>query len=127
MDTLHQHVKHLAFPGAVEREFHADYYEKSLVSARVALAMSILLVGGFGVLDYWALPDTFVAAWVIRYLILCPILMLVLLASLFPIFKTYMQPLLSLPMIATGLGIAVMIALAKPDEPGYSSYYVGLI
>jgi PAS domain S-box-containing protein len=38
-----------------------------------------------------------------------------------------MQPLLSLSVVVTGLSIATMSAVARPTEPGYSSYYVSLI
>lgn len=117
----------LRFPEALEQQFQADYYHKSIGITRIALVLGFILVALFGFLDQWATPLSLPQVWVIRFLIICPVLGLILLLTWLPFFIRVMQPLLSLVALVTGLGIAAMTAIVQPTEPGYASYYVGLI
>jgi PAS domain S-box-containing protein len=120
-------AKRLRFPGEVEKQFQAEYAHKSILITRVALALGLILVAVFGFLDSWTVPLSFHQVWFIRYLVICPVLSLMLLLTWRSFFKEAMQPLLSLTVIVTGLGIAALSGVAHPTEPGYASYYVGLI
>jgi PAS domain S-box-containing protein len=121
------YVKRLHFPDPLEQQFQADYFHKSIVITRIALLLGLVLVAAFGILDGWAVPISLYQVWFVRYLIICPTLALTLLFTWQPAFQRLMQPILSLMVLVTGLGIAAMSAIARPEEPGYSGYYVGLI
>jgi PAS domain S-box-containing protein len=117
----------LNFSKELEQQFQADYYHKSINITRIALTLGFILVALFGFLDQWATPLSLQQIWFIRFLIICPALGLILLLTWLPFFSRVMQPLLSLVALVTGLGIAAMTAVVQPTEPGYASYYVGLI
>lgn len=122
------HLTHrLSFPGELEQQFQADYYHKSIGITRIALILGFILVALFGFLDQWATPLSLQQVWFVRFLVICPALGLILLLTWSPFFSQMMQPLLSLVALITGLGIAAMTAIVQPTEPGYASYYVGLI
>lgn len=125
--ALLPHTNRLRFPPNLEKQFHDDYYHKSLFITRVALMLGLSLIAIFGILDEWVAPISFHQIWFLRYAIMCPVIILTLLLTWSPFFSRFMQPLLSLTVLITGLGMAAMSGIARPQEPGFSGYYVGLI
>lgn len=117
----------LCFPDDLEKHFHKDYYQKSIAITRVAILLGLGLILLFGLLDHWAAPLSFERIWLIRFLLLAPIFLAVLLFTCSPWFERVMQPLTGLTVIIAGLGIAAMSAVTEPGEPAYTTYYAGLL
>ncbi len=117
----------LRFPEDVERLFHEDYYQKSIKTCQVALALALVLYAGFGLLDTWSAPLSKHSIWFIRYAVVCPLLGLALAWSFFQSFKKRMQMTLGLVAYTLGLGIILMIAISEDEEVGQATYYAGLM
>src|SRR5207247_1424637 len=115
----------LRFQDDLESSFSDYFFEHSLPFARFAIVLAIVLYALFGILDLFIAPDVAGRIWVIRYAILCPVALAVLVFTFTRWFKRAMQPILSALAAVCGLGIVAMIAIAKPSA-GYL-YYAGLL
>lgn len=109
----------------LEQPFLEAYSFRSLQYARFALVMGALLIGLFGILDGYLLPQHAHLLWFIRYAILCPTALLIALSTyrkslvpLLPLFQVFM-----LLLTATGFTVMIMFSPA----PVNSLYYSGLI
>ncbi len=119
----------LAFSGEIrqyEKKFLNDYYSHSLKPMRFSLALSIFFFGIFAFLDALLLPELKSMFWFIRFGIICPLLLSVIIFSFTAVFKKYMQLVLAGIMYLTGLAIIVMIIYAANIADLYT-YYAGLI
>jgi HD-GYP domain-containing protein (c-di-GMP phosphodiesterase class II) len=76
-------------------------------------------------LDSLLMPGQKVSIWVIRFIIVGPVLIGTLLASSLKSFERYVQPFLAGVFILAGGGIILMIVLAPP--PISYSYYAGVL
>ncbi len=117
----------LRFEPPLETQFRDDYFEKSIVMSRAALAALMLMWIAFGILDTYALPQSLPKIWGIRYAIVLPLWLLVLGWSFHPSFRGAMQVSMSVLVFAGGSAITAMTAIARPSELGYLLYYSGLI
>ncbi|HXY99823.1 MAG TPA: ATP-binding protein [Stellaceae bacterium] len=108
-----------------ERRFRMADLARGLTTIRVFLVAAFLLFGAFGILDLYVIPEVRGIAWIIRYVVVCPFLLSVVLLTYSPRFARMAQLALSSCMFACGIGILVMIALAAPA--GSALYYAGLI
>ena len=127
MSELVTYTNRLRFPREMETLFDDDYYTKSISTTRLALLLGMVLVTIFSLLDILAAPAALPVIWTIRFGVICPVFGLVLFLTSRPLFKRWMQPLLSLAVLTGGLGIAAMSAVAQPTEAAYTTYYAGLI
>ncbi|MFH0958342.1 MAG: PAS domain S-box protein, partial [Pseudomonadota bacterium] len=84
-----------------------------------------VLYAAFGILDEQMIPEVKYEAWVIRYLIFCPMAFAVIVISYFKIFQRIFLVCLALLGFVGGGGILVMITLSSP--PGSDFYYAGLL
>jgi len=109
----------------LEEPFISDYYRSSLSQVRIFLILGAVLYGAFGVLDAVLMPEQKLSIWFIRFIIIGPCLVGVLLASFSEIFEKYMQPILAFAYIIAGTGIIAMIMIAPP--PVSHAYYAGLM
>jgi signal transduction histidine kinase len=109
----------------VEREFLREHLQSSLTIIRVAILCGIILYAGFGILDYYILTDILKTAWTIRYGVVIPILLGILLFTYSPYFIRFAQFALALSMLSAGGGVVAMTAVGHP--PGSYWYYAGLI
>ena len=109
----------------LEEPFLDDYYKSSLSHVRILLILGSILYGAFGILDAILMPEQMFSIWLIRLMIIGPLLFGLLLISFFNFFKRYMQPILALAYIVIGGGIVCMIVIA-PSQVSYF-YYTGLI
>lgn len=111
----------------VEQEFLHDYFQSAIGSIRVALLYAFLFYGLFGIADLVCMPETKNISLAIRA-VFCLIA-----ASAFSlsfqeaIFEEIYQKFISAGAILSGLGIVGMIAISKPHELAYMTYYTGLI
>jgi diguanylate cyclase (GGDEF)-like protein len=109
----------------LEIPFLSDYGRGSLLHVRISLVLGALLYAAFGGLDAAIMPQQKYATWLIRFAIVCPVLLATFLISFSKFFERYMQPLLAGNIILAGGGIVGMIVIA-PTPVNYS-YYAGLI
>jgi len=109
----------------LEEPFLKDYYKGSLANIRIFLILGGVLYVAFGVLDALLMPKQMFAIWIIRFIVVGPALIGVLLLSFSRIFEKYMQPVLALAYTTAGTGIICMIVIA-PSSVSHS-YYAGLI
>ena len=109
----------------LEKAFRTEYFEKSLGRVRLSVILAAILYGVFGILDEAIIPDVRYQAWIIRYVIFCPLAILVFILSYFKRFQKLIEPSIIVVAFIGGAGIVVMIALAAP--PGSDLYYAGLL
>ena len=115
------------FKKATEYEFRAEYSEKSLVVNRAGFLLCIFLYGTFGLLDIWIVPETKHIAWFIRFAVVIPVAIFIIISSFYDFFKRNDQLLLIISSVIVGIGIVFMIAWSRPHELGHKYYYTGLI
>jgi signal transduction histidine kinase len=115
----------LRFSDELESSFSEYRFEHSLVFARFAIVLAIVLYALFGILDLFLVPDVARWIWVIRYAIFCPIALAVLGLTFTRWFKPIMQPILAALAALCGLGIVAMVAIIN-GSGGYL-YYAGLL
>ena len=113
----------LDFPEEEESLFRERYFLDSLFQFRVAFVLVIFLYGVFGYLDALLIPEYTRIFYIIRYAIVIPVLIIVLLLSYTKYFKHIWQELLLFSFILGGAGISIMTALV-PDN---YAYYAGLM
>ena len=109
----------------LEQAFREDYHRKSVFTVRVSLLFAIALYAAFGVLDSQIVPDILYEAWIIRFAIFCPLTLVLFFLTYSEKFQNHVKTGLILMGLVGGVGILVMIVLARP--PGSDVYYVGLI
>lgn len=109
----------------LEEPFLNDYHQSSLSQIRVFLILGAILYGAFGILDAFLMPEQKFSIWFIRFIIIGPCLVGVLLATFSTIFEKYMQPILAGAYIIAGAGILGMMVIAPP--PVSHAYYAGLM
>ena len=112
--------------GQYEKKFREDYYSQSLKPMRFALALSIFFFGVFAFLDALVLPELKNMFWLIRFGIIAPLLLGVIIFSFTAAFRRFMQIVLAVCIYLTGLSIIVMIIYAANLADHYT-YYAGLI
>jgi len=110
---------------SLEKPFLDYYYQSSLAQVRVMMIVGAVLYAAFGALDAFLMPEQKLSIWVIRLVIIGPVLGFFLLLTMTPFFKKVMQPVLALGYVIVGLGIIVMIMIA-PSNVGFF-YYAGLM
>lgn len=109
----------------VEREFQDEHLTRALPAIRLFLTAACLLYAVFGLLDHYVITDIERIAWTIRYAVVCPLFVATVLLSFTRLFARVAQFMMSLNMVAAGVGVIAMTALAGP--PGNTQYYAGLI
>jgi class 3 adenylate cyclase len=126
-ESLYAQTRRLYFPKDIEEQFQEDYYKNTRSSTRIALILGLFLYSLFGVLDIYAVPISRDVVWFIRYAIVAPIIIFVLIASYAGLFQKHTQTLLSIVIAVSGLGIVAMIAVTRETELGNRFYFTGLI
>ncbi len=122
------HSLTLAFRGRIrdlEKEFNTDYFYRSIMPFRFSIVLAIFFYGIFAILDVIMFPELKELFWFIRFGLVTPTLIAVILFSYFKVFRKYMQPVITGIMYFTGLGIIVMNIVAA-NRAGDYSYYAGL-
>ena len=108
-----------------ERRYRIMHIRQSLPIIWVSTLAGLFLYVIFGVLDLYIVPDKLTEIWIIRYGIVCPILIGIFFVTRTKLFLRISQPVLALAMLVPGLGILGMVAIA--NAPGSHFYYAGLI
>src|SRR6185436_1071433 len=126
-ENLYVQTNRLYFPEEIEEQFQDDYYNNTRSSTRIALALGLFLYSLFGVMDIYAVPLSRDTAWFIRFAIVAPVIVFVLIASYINLLQKYVQTLMSVAVAVSGLGIVFMIAVTRDTELGNRFYFTGLI
>ncbi len=92
---------------------------------RFSIALAVFLYSIFGLLDEYIIPEVKVQAWLIRYVIFCPLAIGIFLLSYLKSFQRLLEPSLIIAGFVGGAGIIAMIAMAS--HPGSDIYYAGLL
>ncbi len=111
--------------GDLEAAFRKDFFEKNLALYRLILVLGAFLYALFGIHDYWIIPDAWLTAWFIRFVIVCPLLLGIFFFSFSRHFRKFMNPALVLGGFTAGAGVIAMFVKAAP--PGRYMYYAGLL
>jgi signal transduction histidine kinase len=127
--SLSIELKHVVtrFPPALEKEYYSHFFSHSLIFVRLSLILTFVLFIAFGVLDNWIVPVSRVSVWIIRFAIICPVIIVFFILTFLPLFKKIMQGALSVLTLLLGVSIVVMIGIAQKEELGYQFYYAGLM
>ncbi|MEE8553151.1 MAG: hypothetical protein V3S72_07605, partial [Desulfobacterales bacterium] len=104
----------LAFPGDLEEKFLGDYYKNSMILIRISLLAGIFLYGFFSILDAQLVPEVKDKLWFIRFTIVLPSFLVVILLSYFPRLTKYFQALVTITMIIASYAIIIMISIIPP-------------
>ena len=126
-DSLYSQAKRLHFPAGIETRYREDYFVNTISSTRIALLLGIVLYAAFGILDLYAAPLSWQSAWIIRYGIVIPLLVLTLFISYVEELREMVQPATCFSAIMAGLGVAYMIAITNEVEYGNRFYVTGLL
>jgi signal transduction histidine kinase len=111
--------------GDLEAAFRKDFFEKNVALYRVILVLGAFLYALFGIHDYWIIPDIWLEAWFIRFVIVCPLLLGTFFFTYSEHFRKFMNPVLTLGGFVAGAGVVAMFVKAAP--PGRYMYYAGLL
>ena len=84
-------ARRLRFSAALEIKFREQYYRNCLAVCRTAIVVTVFLWMAFGILDYFVLPLSYRQVWVVRFAVIAPILLSVLVLSYLPVFRKMMQ------------------------------------
>ncbi len=126
--ALALHPVTLSFSGefkALEKPFLERYASTSLNQLRFTLGLALLLYSVFGVLDYLLAPDLWSRFWLIRFAIVCPTILVVLLATFKSEFQRIMQPAIAMLILIAGGGIIYMAVTGPPII--HRTYFAGLM
>ena len=116
----------LSFPKELEEEFRRDYALKSVWHVRVGLGFAIALWSLFGLLDPWIVPEVKQAAWVIRFALVVPSLLLISLSTFSRHYYRFAQPAAATAAMISALGLIAMVNLViRPG--GAHPYTSGLL
>jgi adenylate cyclase len=127
LDSLYPQADKLRFPDDIETEFREDYRVNTISTTRLALVLGLILYSLFGILDIYAIPISKHFVWIIRYVIVAPVIVLTLIASYSGALQKYTQALMCVVVAVSGLGIVAMISITREAEFGNRFYFTGLI
>ena len=106
----------------IEKKFRNEYFKNSLLALRISFITVIFLYSAFGYLDITIAKEFYKSFFVIRYIVVFPLLFSVFVFSFYKHFKKYWQVLLSICFFIAGAGIIYM--LIKNQDNIY--YYGGM-
>jgi signal transduction histidine kinase len=119
----------LSFTGLTrkyEKQFRDEYFNNSIKPFRFSIILGAIFYSAFAFLDIILFPELKNIFFIIRFGIMVPVLIIVFLLSYTHFFKTKMQPIASVTMFITSLGIIAMVILTSQVAKDYS-YYAGII
>jgi two-component system, cell cycle sensor histidine kinase PleC len=109
----------------IEHRFQRENVVESLNIIRVYLGAAAVLYSAFGILDVIINDPALRTVLLIRFAIICPILLMSLGITFHAAFPKYSQPILAFAMVSPGLGVVAMTAIMA--TPFNNLYYAGLI
>lgn len=122
------HLFTLAFTGeqtGLEAAFQTNYFVRNLRTIRWALISGLCAYSAFGALDAFMFAEAYGPLWLLRFGVVCPVILVALLLTWWPGFGRVWQPVLAAAVAVSGAAIVVMTVVAPP--PYNYTYYAGLI
>ncbi|MFO7791048.1 MAG: HAMP domain-containing sensor histidine kinase, partial [Bacteroidales bacterium] len=99
----------------------------TLKEIRTGLIAGLLIYALFGFIDPFMAPGHYQTIWIIRFAIVCPVILGVLMFSYSQYFHRYAKKILIGTLFVAELSILAMIYIADQHEPASLGYYAGLI
>lgn len=93
---------------------------------RIALTVGLILYTSFGILDAVLAPNVYRKLWIIRFAWVDPVVLIVLILTFTPVFRSVSQLVLCIAAFSMGLGIVIMMIFLGDSDVALS-YYAGLI
>jgi PAS domain S-box-containing protein len=115
----------LRFPDELEQDFQEDYFQKSLRQLRLGIVLGAAIYALFGILDAWITPDVKFQTWFVRFAVVIPSCIAVLLFSFLPQFKKYWQTAMFCLVLVAGGGILALIVIVR--SPVNYFHFAGML
>ncbi len=115
----------LRFPGPLETEFRNEYFQKSVGQLRLGIVLGSMLYALFALLDVWIFPAHRMQTWFIRFVVVIPACLALLLVSYTASFKKFMQPAVFCIVLVAGAGIIAMMVIVQ--SPVNYFHFAGLV
>jgi len=126
MNVFNKYKKYALTPEQ-ERDFQSKYNENQLVSVRVGLLIALIAYASFALSDSLVAPSSHQTLLYYRFGVICPTLILFLICSFFEKYRNIGQRIYTFQMVVLGYLHIGLIAFLSPNDPGFNSYYGGLI
>jgi hypothetical protein len=110
---------------ATRLSFHRDFFRKTISQLRLNILLGAALYGILGIIDHLVNPGMQQNAWIIRYGIVCPVIISIYLLTFTRFFRKLMQPLLVFGGFVASGG-AIVLILTSP-KPVIYLYFTGLL
>ncbi len=117
----------LSFTGEqrdMEGAFQSAYVRSYINQIRIAIYLALIIICLFGMIDLLHVPDKLQILWFIRYGILLPLFISVIIFFHRQEFGEHMHSILAGLEAITGLAIITLMAIAGPKTGLYSSIYL---
>jgi PAS domain S-box-containing protein len=115
----------LRFPDELEQIYQDESFYNSLKQLRINILVVTMIYALFGILDAIITPDVKYQAWFIRYAIVIPFALVVILFSFSEHFKRFQQLTISILSIVGGGGLVALIVLTSTIAPYF--HFAGLL
>ncbi|MDB9526976.1 hypothetical protein PN498_13330 [Oscillatoria sp. CS-180] len=112
---------------SARQAYKDDYFYGAIVPFRLGILIGLGTYVSFAVLDWLTLPETRSFSVPLRLVFTAVGLGSFILSFFEAFFKKAFLLIMTPTVFAVGMTLILMIARANPFEPGYRSYYVGLI
>jgi class 3 adenylate cyclase len=126
-DWLYPYANKLRFPDEIEAQFREDYHANTISTTRFAIVLGIVLYSVFGILDIYAAPISKNTLWFIRYAIVVPFFIFLLILSYSKQFQKYIQPFVCMGVVVAGWGVVAGITITREAEFANRFYFSGLL
>jgi len=116
----------LSFNGDLEQKYLVYYHFKYLFNKRVAILIAAIIWILFGLLDRSVVDGTITKLFIIRFIIVLPLILFVFFASFMKSFRRYLQFFISFGILTGGLGLIAIRSFSN-IEVYANTLHVGLI
>lgn len=115
----------LTFEGGLEKQFQKDYFKSSIRLLRISFILGVVYYSVFSILDWIIIPEMWGEFAIIRFLLVCPIVLLIFFLSFTKNFHRWWQRGAVIATVASGLGIVLMTISSSAFARNF--YYPGII
>jgi hypothetical protein len=123
---LLQFINHLRFQPDLEQAYQVDYNQKIMRISRPGTILAILTYLSFWILDWFVLPQAYLAIWLVRLSgIIAMAIFLVISYSAW--YQRHVTELFTFACLLVNLSVVVSFALTHPNEIVYNLYYITLL
>ena len=115
----------LSFKENNNKDFSNSYFETSIALLRISFVLGMLYYAFFAYMDVKIFPEIKLKLFMIRFLYVCPTILIVLLLSFTKNFRKWWQIGASIAIIVSGVGVIYMTIIVSPI--GKVDYFPGLL